>query len=234
MASALKTQPPNKWKFLSHRFIFPNTQNNMFTFAIPINYSCAPTSPGTGSRSYFLVTGPAQRTAQFWLSFCGGGGGGGGGAGHWQVWQRVGGWWWWGRVDDRMSCQTDGPRWAHVGRSLWAKVWRWSEDEEDGLGIHRSWDKHQREYEKLDANRSGSHATPWQKETTGGRLTLCAAFLFSFSEEATKTVTGTDGPLKHQFTIQAIAVSQSAGCVESEFNIYPSTRYINWFLWIID
>lgn len=30
----------------------------------------------------------------------------------------------WVIVDDRMSCQADGPQWAHVGPSLWAKVWR--------------------------------------------------------------------------------------------------------------
>lgn len=144
------------------------------------------TSPGTDRRSYFSVTGPAQRTAEFFLE-----------GGHWKVWLRVGG------GDDRMSCHADGPRWAPVGPSLRAKVWRWSGEEEDGLGIHRSGDKHQWEYERLDANRSGSHATPWRKETTGERLTLCSAFffLFSFSEEATKTVTGTIGPIKRQFTI---------------------------------
>lgn len=70
---------------------------------------------------------------------------------HWQVWRRGGG----GRrgsgggvgggvsggrgvgVNDRVSCHADGPWWAHVALSLWAKVWRWSEDEEDGFGIHR-------------------------------------------------------------------------------------------------
>lgn len=186
MTSALQTQFRNKWMLQSNSSILLNTQNNMFTFAIPIIHFCAPHLPWHGQKILFLGDRSSSEDGSFFF-----------GGGHWQVWLRVGG------GDDRMSCHADGPRWAPVGPSLRAKVWRWSgEEEEDGLCIHRSGDKHQWEYERLDANRSGSHATPWRKETTGERLTLCSAFfLFSFSEEATKTVTGTVGPVKRQFTI---------------------------------
>lgn len=161
MTSALQTQFRNKWMLQSNSSILLNTQNNMFTFAIPIIHFCAPHLPWHGQKILFLGDRSSSEDGSFFF-----------GGGHWQVWLRVGG------GDDRMSCHADGPRWAPVGPSLWAKVWRWSGEEEDGLGIHRSGDKHQWEYERLDANRSGSHATPWRKETTGERLTLCSAFFF--------------------------------------------------------
>lgn len=55
---------------------------------------------------------------------------------------------------------------ATLTRAPWvpsagAKVWRCSGV---GVGIRSSKDKHQWEYERLDANRSGSHAIPSQKK----------------------------------------------------------------------
>lgn len=63
---------------------------------------------------------------------------------------------------------------ATLTRAPWvpsagAKVWRCSgvRKEEAGggaVGIRSSKDKHQWEYERLDPNRPGSHAIPWQKK----------------------------------------------------------------------
>lgn len=170
MTSALQTQFRNKWMLQSNSSILPNTQNNMFTFALPIIHFCAPHLPWHKTAD-LISHWQVQLRGQ--LHFFGGGGGGGG-FGRFD--------WGWVGVTTGWAVTLTGLGGIPAGPSLWTKVWRWSgEEEEDGLGIHRSRDKHQWEYERLDANRSGSHATPWRKETTGERLTLCSAFLFSFS-----------------------------------------------------
>lgn len=72
--------------------------------------------------------------------------------------------------------------------SAGATVWRCSrvrkEGEGLGVGIRSSIDKHQWEYERLDANRSGSHAIPSQKKPQERAWPCAHVFLLlaAFSE----------------------------------------------------
>lgn len=144
----------------------------MFTFAFTHNPLLPPPPRGWDCGSYFLVTGPAQRTAQFF----------------WMVEGRKEEVFNWGWGGDRMSCHIDagpvgpaqrGPRCGDVrgwGRRRTGR----------GVGIRSSKDKHQWEYERLDANRSGSHAIPSQKKPQERAWPCC--FLWAPSKTVTETI----------------------------------------------